>query len=53
MDLVVASLALKIAFGESPEKKLLETDSMRIHLSECLRKEIFLFNQKETNEINK
>ena len=32
------AFAVELTFGESPEKKLLEPNSMRSHLSECLKK---------------
>ena len=32
------AFAVELAFGESPEKKLLEPNSMRNHLSGCLKK---------------
>ena len=37
------AIAVNLAFGESPEKKLLEPNSMRGHLFQCLKKGEFSF----------
>ena len=51
-DIFAIKFAIKLVFGESPEKKLLEPNSMRSHLSECLKKEeFFLFPSTKRKQI--
>ena len=52
-DVFAIAFNVELAFGESPEKKLFDPNSMRRHLFKCLKKGgvFFVPNKKKIKEI--